>query len=381
MFNGKQNVFFLCYFYLTGELFRRHFRMDLRILRDESNPFNAPEVRFVKLFRLSKIAVRFFIHQLEQHLPHIERITAVPNVLKVLVTLHFFGHGSYQLDTGGVYNFGMSQPTVSRCISLVVNVVNEHLLNRWIKFPVQNEDIERTRRRFLERHNFPRTVGCIDCTHIAIIAPPADHPVYPGAPYLNRKGYYSLNVQIICDGDLKILNINARFPGSVHDSAIWSTSNIREHLQDVYLHDGLNYHLIGDSGYPLQPWLMVPIPNAVEGSPEERYNIRLTSARNVIERLNGVIKSRFRCLLKHRTLNYDPIKSAKIIYACAVLHNMVKHFQQADDDIFLNEVEEEEEENRNHVANFEDGQANQNNDWLIRGRDVRAGLINRYFQA
>ncbi|KAK4878956.1 hypothetical protein RN001_007102 [Aquatica leii] len=45
-------------------------------------------------------------------------------------------------------------------------------------------------------------------------------------------------------------------------------------------------------------------------------------ARNCIERCFGVIKSRFRCILKYRTLNYNPVKAAKIVCSCVILHNM-----------------------------------------------------------
>ncbi|GLV38132.1 hypothetical protein CBL_10099 [Carabus blaptoides fortunei] len=39
-------------------------------------------------------------------------------------------------------------------------------------------------------------------------------------------------------------------------------------------------------------------------------------------RCNGVLKMRFRCLLKHRVLHYAPTMASKIINACTVLHNM-----------------------------------------------------------
>ncbi len=80
--------------------------------------------------------------------------------------------------------------------------------------------------------------------------------------------------------------------------------------------------LTGDSGYPLEPWLLTPILDAADGSPESHYNNAHISGRGIIERLNGTLKSRFRCLLKHRTLHYAPQKAAQIINACAVLHNM-----------------------------------------------------------
>lgn len=76
------------------------------------------------------------------------------------------------------------------------------------------------------------------------------------------------------------------------------------------------------SGYPLRPWLLTPLREVQPNSPEERFNNRLKSARSLIERCNGVLKNRFRCLLKHRVLHYSPHKAGLIINACVCLHNM-----------------------------------------------------------
>lgn len=58
------------------------------------------------------------------------------------------------------------------------------------------------------------------------------------------------------------------------------------------------------------------------GTPEDHFNNVHMSARNTIERTFGVLKQRFRCLLKHRVLHYAPPKAASIINACVILHNI-----------------------------------------------------------
>lgn len=81
-------------------------------------------------------------------------------------------------------------------------------------------------------------------------------------------------------------------------------------------------HIAGDSGYPLRPWLLTPITNAVPGSAEEYYTDIHCRARNTIERCIGVLKARWRCLLSHRVLHYHHSTVAKMINACSVLHNI-----------------------------------------------------------
>lgn len=71
----------------------------------------------------------------------------------------------------------------------------------------------------------------------------------------------------------------------------------------------------------MRPWLLTPLLNPVTQQ-ELRFNNHFKTARNIIERCIGVLKNRFRCLLKDRTLHYGPYKAGLIINACAILHNM-----------------------------------------------------------
>ena len=60
-------------------------------------------------------------------------------------------------------------------------------------------------------------MGAIDCTHIKIPCPGGENAEL----FRNRKGYFSINVQAVCGPNLDILNIVARWPGSVHDARIF----------------------------------------------------------------------------------------------------------------------------------------------------------------
>lgn len=45
--------------------------------------------------------------------------------------------------------------------------------------------------------------------------------------FRNRKGYFSVNVHVVGDADFSIRDIVARWPGSTHDSTIFSNSRIK----------------------------------------------------------------------------------------------------------------------------------------------------------
>lgn len=82
------------------------------------------------------------------------------------------------------------------------------------------------------------------------------------------------------------------------------------------------FWVVGDSGYSLRPWILTPILGAAPNSPEALYNVKQMRCRSLVEQCNGLLKMRFRCLLKHRVLHYSPPIASKIINTCAVLHNI-----------------------------------------------------------
>jgi len=82
----------------------------------------------------------------------------------------------------------------------------------------------------------------------------------------------------------------------------------------------------GDSGYPLEPWLMTPLGTATTRA-EMAYNSAHSKTRTVVERCFGLMKSRFRCIDKTGgTLLYSAEKTCRLVTAVAVLHNFsIKH--------------------------------------------------------
>ncbi|KAJ8720629.1 hypothetical protein PYW08_006094 [Mythimna loreyi] len=273
-----------------------------------------PETLFVQQFRLDKSTFVALCHELRQKTT-LKGTREIPLKVKVLCALSFLATGSYQRIVGVTQN--LAQRTASRCIRQVVNALNHHaIMAKWIVFPKTRQDRSFIKQEFQRRFGLPGVIGCIDCTHVALVKPNNEEHLF-----YNRKGYHSLNVQMICDSDLHIINVNAKFGGATHDSHIWASSIVEPYMRELHQN---NEHvwLLGDSGYPQRPWLMTPILNAVQGSREERYTERHVQARNCIERCFGLLKARWRCLLKDRVLHYHPHVASNIIMACCVLHNI-----------------------------------------------------------
>ncbi|KAF9806442.1 hypothetical protein SFRURICE_001237 [Spodoptera frugiperda] len=79
-----------------------------------------------------------------------------------------------------------------------------------------------------------------------------------GEEFRNRKGYFSLNVQAVCNANLLFMNVVARWPGSAHDATIFNASELRAQCESGLFGNGW---LLGDSAYPLKPYLLPPLLN------------------------------------------------------------------------------------------------------------------------
>ncbi|XP_029923370.1 putative nuclease HARBI1 [Myripristis murdjan] len=240
-----------------------------------------------------------------------KRTKAIPVHIQLLSTLGFLATGTFQREIGDIC--GISQPTLSRIMPAVLDAIIS-LAPTYIQFPYRHHQQAEIKRGFHAIAGFPNIIGAIDCTHVTIKAP--SHNEYS---YVNRKGFHSINAQIICDANMSLLNVVARWPGGTHDSFILQNSSVGVRLQAGAVEDGW---LIGDRGYPLKPWLMTPVtyPRTPQ---EQHYNRAHARSRTIIERAIGLLKGRWLCLSSAGgALQYKPEKVCHIIMACCVLHNL-----------------------------------------------------------
>ncbi|XP_072142672.1 putative nuclease HARBI1 [Dermacentor andersoni] len=267
---------------------------------------------------MSKQTVRWLCDEVAEELGGV-RTSALSVERQVLCVLRFFATGSFQASVGSEETIGVTQPAASKCVRRVAEaIVNAGARNKWVHFPRTSEEKAAVKEGFLRRGSIPGVIGCVDGSLIAIIAPKGEQK----AAFMCRKGCYALNTIFICDAGMRILAVDALRPGSDHDAHVWRTTWLRRRFLEGHISKA-SEHLLGDSGYPLEPWLLTP----VTGHPpihtaEGRYNTAHASMRSVVERCIGPLKSRFRCLQRYRALHYEPDRAANIVAACAVLHNL-----------------------------------------------------------
>lgn len=227
---------------------------------------------------------------------------------QLLIALRFYATGTLQLVVGDL--FAVHKSTVCRAVHRVTKAI-ARLRPKYVRFPTSDRERHNLMNQFYTASGLPGVIGAIDCTHVPIQSPGGQDAEI----YRNRKGYFSINVQLTSDQLGYVMDVVARWPGSVHDSTIFDNSQIRAVLETS---PNMGY-LIGDGGYPCRHYLLTPVNNPVTEA-QKKYNTAQISARNSIERANGILKRRFPALKYGIRLKLNNI--LPVIVATVVANNI-----------------------------------------------------------
>jgi hypothetical protein len=161
----------------------------------------------------------------------------------------------------------------------------------------------------------------------------------------NRKGDISQNVFAVCDFAMRFLYVVAGWEGSVSDSRMY------EDARSSTFTIPANKYYLGDAGFPLCDHLLVPyrgvryhlkewgranakytifterphktrLTHCRPQNYKELFNLRHSQARNVIERVFGIFKKRFKVLVS--TPEYAFPFQAKLVQALIAIHNYIR---------------------------------------------------------
>lgn len=230
------------------------------------------------------------------------------------MTLRYYATGSIIATCA---DFAGIHKTTGGKIILAVSEALASLRPDFIHFPTTDAEIRQVRQDFFNIAKFPSCIGAIDCTHIKIRSPGGNDAEI----FRNRKQFFSINVQTICNSQLIIQNIVTRWPGSSHDANIFRNSSIKQRFDNG---EFKNCVLVADSGYPMQSYLITPMLHPTTPV-ENTFNESQICTRNPFERSYGVWKRRFPILsLGINIRNLDTVQA--IIVATAVLHNIARQF-------------------------------------------------------
>ncbi|XP_064469115.1 cubilin-like isoform X2 [Ornithodoros turicata] len=270
-------------------------------------------------------------------------------------------------------NLSVSQRTVSRAVRTVSAAIVQALGHEWISFPSDAAERAASKGSFTRRDpRFSGAIGAVDGTLISILGPPDSDSGTTKDVYWCRKQHTRSTSWWFATAICGFYISTHLLPGGSHDAFGWRRSSLRHELAtgNLLLADEF---ILGDSGYPLEPWLIVPVPGShPRDSPAARFNIAHASLRSIVERCFGVLKQRFRCLHKHHSLYYRPQIAGTIVAACAVLHNICIATTEPHPD----PADETDDDNDGYIADNQP--TTSSSDFFARGRAKRDALLNKF---
>jgi len=191
----------------------------------------------------------------------------------------------------------------------------------------------------------PNCVGIVDGTPINF----EWRPNIDGEVYWSRKSRYCINLQLVCDDRRNIRFVQAGWPGSVFDSTVFDNSDI---CKNPSLFFSAGEFIIADAGYALKPFICTPYKHPLADIPHNRlFNELFSSARCVIEHVNGMLKGRFNSLKGVRILVCklsDFKRMNEWITVCCVLHNILNYQKDCWDEEYTEENNTTDEESQNY---------------------------------
>jgi hypothetical protein len=215
------------------------------------------------------------------------------------------------------------------------------LYREWVHVPSTQKEIDETLAIYL-RLGLPGAIASTDCFHLFWDRCPAQLKVDC------RNGRYkrcTLVWSVCNDHHRKIYSITDPFNGCVHDKTISQYDCFIQsvHRKTVPLFANVQYTLFDELGRPqiregawilcdngYHKWTCMQMPPSTCTSQSEViFREVLESARKTTECLIGILKNRF-WILKNPLRMHSKQDIANVMYTCAVLHNMLLHYDGFD---------------------------------------------------
>ena len=141
---------------------------------------------------------------------------------------------------------------------------------------------------FRQRWKIPHALGALDGKYIPIRC-----PQWGGSLYHNYKGFHSIILLALVDGDYKFLWVDIGTAGSSSDARFFKHSNLRNRIEDGSIGfpeseslgiggPKVNFFILGDT-FPLKLWLTKPYSGCNMDLPERIFNYRISRGRTVVE--------------------------------------------------------------------------------------------------
>ncbi|CAH9125485.1 unnamed protein product [Cuscuta epithymum] len=285
---------------------------------DQCSSPDFPEEEFKKAFRMGKETFEMICSELSSVVAK-ENTTlrdAVPVKQRVAVCI-------WRLATGEPLRlvskkFGLGISTCHKLVLEVCNAIKNVLMPKYIQWP-DEERMRGIQDEYEGISGIQNVIGSMYTTHIPIIAPKISVAAYFNKRHTerNQKTSYSITVQGVVDPKGVFTEVCIGWPGSMSDDQVLEKSAIYQRAKDGLLS---GVWIVGNSGYPLMDWVLVPYTHQHLTWTQHAFNEKVGEIQGVAKAAFARLKGRWGCLQKRTEVKL--LDLPVVLGACCVLHNI-----------------------------------------------------------
>ncbi|KAJ9178243.1 hypothetical protein P3X46_010143 [Hevea brasiliensis] len=312
------------------------------------NGFQSPSKsldKFEQVFRITRKTFNYICSLVKEDLTAKSREFTFLNgkVLslhdQVAVALRRLGSGDSLVTVAD--SFGLNHSTVSQVTWRFVEAMEESGLQH-LKWPSSESEMTKIKSKFEKIRGLPNCCGVTETTHIMMLLPSSD----PSSNvWLDHEKNHSMILQVVVDPEMRFLDIVTGWPGKMQDWVVFQSSNFyklcergeRLNGKKLQLSEGseIREYIIGDAGFPLLPYLIVPYEGQELSEPKAQFNKWHSATQMVAHRALARLKEMWRII--HGVMwRPDKHRLPRIILVCCLLHNIIIDLEdEAQDDIPL----------------------------------------------
>ncbi|GMH10765.1 hypothetical protein Nepgr_012606 [Nepenthes gracilis] len=285
---------------------------------DECNKPEFPEEEFRKCFRMGKSTFEMICDELNSVVAKEDTMlrAAIPVRQRVAVCI-------WRLATGEPLRlvskrFGLGISTCHKLVLEVCSAIKTVLMSKYLQWP-DEDSLRRIKDKFESISGIPNVVGSLYTTHVPIIAPKVSVAAYFNRRHTerNQKTSYSITVQGVVNPRGIFTDVCIGWPGSLPDDQVLEKSALNQRANQGLLKGAW---VVGNSGYPLMDWVLVPYTQQNLTWTQHAFNEKIREIHQVARDAFARLKGRWSCLQKRTEVKLQDLPV--VLGACCVLHNI-----------------------------------------------------------
>ncbi|XP_016462370.1 protein ALP1-like isoform X1 [Nicotiana tabacum] len=288
--------------------------------------------KFQSVFKMSRSTFDYICSLAKEHMQpksaHFVFSNGKPMSLheQVALALRRLSSGNSLISVGD--SFGAHHSTVSQVTWRFIEAIEEKGLHH-LRWPSTEQDMSQIKSKFERIQGLPNCCGAIDTTHITMMLSSSEQTA---DVWLDQNKNHSMILQAVVDPDMRFRDIVTGLPGKMKENSVLQSSIFFKLCEKGDRLNGNNIklseeaevreYIIGDSGFPLLPWLLTPYQGKELSESKAEFNKKHFATRIVAQRALARLKEVWK-MIHGLMWRPDKHKLPRFILVCCILHNIV----------------------------------------------------------